>query len=478
MRTHHPTSMLTLTVLAAVALAGCLAGTSGPPGDIGGAADGDARWIPAEPDHDFSDAIEDLHVHEVPALHEGAFGLELVSHDPLTDGLEPVEALPGGFTEVDYQDGLAVVSSFEGTRGLTLVNVTDGGLEVLSHVHSGSENWDARFSDDGDWLFMGCQGGGLYGAYTGEMAPGGCVLDGPVPELPVMGDYEGSGIVAINVSDPTSPTVAAYTPSGPVHNLYTATIDGTVIVGNNRIELFAFDPASETFEHVADLPGVHDLHIQQHPVTGDWLLYTGADGTGFRIYDISDPTDPTEIAVLNDGPNGEAVLGWHEQTPAPGLIDGRHVTVVASESFQGVPQQVSVVDTTDPTDPVLLGQWTMPAELAHPEQLSYKFSSHNLDVSGTGQVVIGNYHAGVWVFDVSTVERMMDPVTLAYYQPHELVTTHGQQPSPYGVFTGAPYVWGAVWTDEGNVLAPDMNTGLYLLEPTWEWVEAGNATAT
>lgn len=451
-------------------LAGCVGALEGS--DAGAAAlqddDPERKMVPAVPDYDFTGAVEDVHPHDVPALHTAHHNLELVEFDPIMDGLEP-SAYASGYTEVDYHHGrgLGVVASLEGQRAATIFDVSEDGVETVSHVYSGSENWDVRFSDDGGWLFYGCQGPGRYGAAGGPV--GGCV-SGPMPQTPGMDGYQGSGIVAVNISDPANPEVAAYTPSAAVHNLYTATIDGTIYVANDETEIFSFHPASPHFEKASQIPGTHDLAIQKHPVTGDWLLYTGnSSGDGITIWDLNDPANPQFLSSLNKY-NGHQIIGWHEQTPAPTLIDGRHITLAGTESFVGQPNPVSIIDTTDPADPKLLGQWTLPGE--YTPQGNYKFSSHNIDVSPTGQVVMGAYHTGVWVFDISTEDRMRFPVTLGFYQPHEISPQAGQQATPYGKLTGSPYVWGAMWTNEAQVLAPDLNSGMYLLEPTWETAPA------
>lgn len=455
-----------IVILAAAGLAGCIGANPSGAGADAGPTSTSNLTVPVIPDRGFANAIDDTHAHEVPELHTDAHNLELVDFSPVTDGLDPA-AYGSGFSEVDVQDGRVLVSSVEGQRGFSILEIGDDGLTTQGHVYGGAETWDTRFSDDGNWAFMGCQGGGRYGAYGGDNAIGGCT-SGARPQAPVEGDYHASGIVAVDVSDPENPEPVAYTPSQPVHNLYTATINGTIVVANHDSQLFVFHPDDPRFEQVSTIPATHDVAIQQHPLTGEWLLYTGntSGGSGISIWNIDDPTDPVPVSTIHEGELGRKIVGWHEQTPSPGLIDGRHITVAAGEQFGGLPGPVSVIDTTDPTEPKLLGQWQIPGRYS--EQRSYKFSNHNVDISEDGQVAIGMYHAGVWVFDISTQDRQAYPPTLGFYQPHEVNPAAGQQPSPYGAFTGSPYVWGAQWTDDGQLVVPDLNSGVYLLEPTWE----------
>jgi hypothetical protein len=79
-----------------------------------------------------------------------------------------------------------------------------------------------------------------------------------------------------------------------------------------------------------------------------------------------------------------------------------------------------------------------------------------------GYVATGNYHAGVWVFDVGSPDRLLKPVTVGYYLPHE-------DPRAYGGTRNAPFawspdVWGAYFDSRGYVLAADWYSGFYVLK--------------
>ncbi len=460
-----PGPWMIVSTLTLVALAGCIM----PEDGIDGAIDGQGHWspyqTPAEPEQDFSDAIGVVHPHDVRQLHTDHYGLELVGHSGLLDGLEPY-VWSGGFIEVDIQGDLAVVASLTGMRAFTLVDISDlSDPQVLSHFYSGNDNWDVRLSEDGNHVFVGCQGDGLY-----TYAPlGDCTDYSGIPGVPP--GNEDQGIITVDITDRSNPEAVCWTPSQSNHNLFTATLDdGTTVVANDRTEIFVLQEDG-CLSKVANISGRHDVHIAQHPVTDEWLLYNGNDR--MSIHNVDDPSDTYRIGTLDT--NGfSGATGWHEQTPAPAAFGEVHVTMGGGERFGGEPGVVSVIDTTDPGNPKVTGTWRLPVEAPLDDdrffgQTSYMFSEHNMGVNQWGQVCIGHYHAGVWVIDVSTPERMQEPVTLAYYQPSEIVPGAVSTIHPLGgAMTSSPYVWGCQFTDDGrHVVVADMHSGLYILEGHW-----------
>lgn len=459
---------LVLLALSGAALAGCIE-DGALPGDgekdgVLGAEPVELYQTPPVPDFDFSTAIEIVHDHSNRALHENNFGVTLLGTNDLLEG--QAYPWPGGYIDVDIHGDLVVVATLMGPRAFTLVDISDKAApKVLSHFYSNEDNWDAAFSADGRYVFVACQ-------------PGGLVASAPVANC---NDYDGrptvaansdSGFVTVDITDPANPVGVCYTPGGSFHNIETGTLDdGTIIVGNPLTELFVLgDDGCGT--KVSEVPGQHDLQFQKHPITGDMLLYTGAsDGT---IYNVNDPKNPVEIGVFDPAGN-EALTMWHEQSPAPTTIRGKHLTLGASESSQGRPGPVAIVDTTDPNTPTAIGSWILPvpppqgrAELY--QQSGYMFSEHNGEISVLGQACMGNYHAGLWIFDISTEERMREPVTLAFYQTNELVPEAmvGSSHPAGGAWLGSPYNWGCAWTADGKyVITADSNSGLYVFSADW-----------
>lgn len=438
-----PSAWLTVLVLSTVALAGCL-GLAADDGsaagaDASGGAD-DALPVPKVPDYDFTTVVEDPHVHALPGLHTGGHGLRLVGYTDLTEALEP-GVTPGAYIEVDVEGDLVAVASRGGNRGFTLADISDPAApRAVSHVASITDTWDVRLTDGGRHLLMGMQGTST----ARENMPYG------------LGDRAVRGIAIYDLSDPQDPVFESYTPTTSVHNLHTATIANRTVVVNNGGEIFEMvgEEGAHALKRLAQVPGSHDVHLAPHPVNGTWVLYTGAEE--LSIYDLSDPADPVLLGGLPDRvPAGGTA--WHEQTPVPTMLHGRALLVGGGESGVGEPGPYTVFDVTDPRNASALGQWELPGSTV--TRGDYIFSAHNVAVRGT-LVATANYHAGVWVFDLATPERLEAPPTVAAFQPHRMDGYY-----PFGVSSYAPSVWGVEWTDDGLLVVPDEATGLYVLEP-------------
>jgi hypothetical protein len=194
----------------------------------------------------------------------------------------------------------------------------------------------------------------------------------------------------------------------------------------------------------------HDSFIERHPITGKLLLYVAYWDAGVRIVDISDLTQPREIAAYHDfAPSKLAQM--HDVKTFPALLNGRHVTAAAPEIVTAPEHgQMTFFDTTDPASPKKLGYWTLPGSAV--VDSPFDFSPHVFDTDAQGHVVIGHYHAGVWLIDA---HDPTNATTLGYYFPHE------ERPGYRGM---QPNVWGARFF-RGLVVATDGPTGLYFLKP-------------
>jgi len=121
-----------------------------------------------------------------------------------------------------------------------------------------------------------------------------------------------------------------------------------------------------------------------------------------------------------------------------------------------------VLDWTDPTNVTALGHWQIPGnpEIKEPGQLC-SMNSHEFN-TWNGYVATGNYHAGVWVFDAGSPERLTSPVTIGYYEPHETPAMEGGTRN--APFAWSPDVWGAYFDSRGYILAADWYSGFYVLK--------------
>ena len=457
-----------LAVALLLTLAGCLA-SPGPDEAADGGGDAAPEFapvVPPVPDFDFGTVVQPDHGnHNDPALHTVGHGLELVGHAYVHDVL-PSE-VKGAISAIDLWDDWAVVAGMDGGLGFALLDLSDRTApEAVSWFRSAANGFSARFSDDGNYVFYGCQMLGPTGNALSNVQ-GTCedpdALHAPDPTNPL---GEG-GIVAVDVSDKSDPRFVDFLPGLGSHNLIVATIAGQDTIVTDAGEILVFDRAAGELRKLSEVPLRHDGTLARHPLTGDWLL-AGGGGSTLNIYSLSDPAEPT--ALCEDCLTG--FEGWHEQTFIPGLVDGRFLLALGGESVTGLGGEqlgewMVLVDVTDPADPARLSQWQPPFAPLAP-WVDYTFSIHEMAATPTGQLAIAWYHAGVWVVDVSTRERQADPAILAAYQPHESMP-EVLEPGTYSghAVPFVPTVWGAGWTRDGYLVVPDVHTGLYVLEPAW-----------
>lgn len=450
-------------VLIVLLLAGCARSPSDASVETPTAGEVTADRLPEAPD--LTGVIDEDHggapwLHAVPELHEGSHGLRLVGYDPLTRpeaGDGPLET-DSAYIAMDTWGELVCIAHFAGSLGAmggaTIVDIADPtDPVVLSSIPSAAVNSDCQFTDDGQYLVLA--------TYTG-------VHEG-LPLPPPLNDAGAQGVSVYDVSDPAQPRFLFHDAQGAggdgYHNVFTAQIDDTHYVFQTYTgHILKIKEDGSGLEPVSRLEhSDHDLWVGQHPVTGDWVVATGA-GYGTAVFNVTDPSEPELLGVW-EGDREERSAGWHRQWPLAQLVDGRAYLVVAGEECSnGDSLPYQVLDWTDPTDLVHTGSWWIPGEPANPREAEphlCEMNSHEFEV-WDGYVASGNYHAGVWVFDVGSPERAGEPATIGYYLPSERPHDHGGTAN--APFVWSPNVWGAYFDERGYIVAADWWSGLYILE--------------
>lgn len=411
---------------------------------------------------DLSKIIDTTHggaheAHAVPELHKANGGMTEVGYNPLTQVMNgpSITDKDAGFAAIDTWHQYACVTRFAGLGGATIVDITDPAApKVLSNVESGMLNSDCQFTDDGDYL--------LLASYTGTH-PGLPLVPPP------LADAGANGVLVYDVKDKAKPIFlfhdvqgADAPAAGSYHNVFTATIHDMIYIfqtfsGN----ILSFTPGDGALKLVSKVEKAdHDMWVGQHPVTGAWIMITGAGG-GTRIYDMADPANPT---VLGEWAPHDGLTGWHRQWPLLDTVEGRALMVVAGEDCTtGHSRPYTVLDFTDPADIIELGNWQIPGKPQAPASPAHlcEFSAHEFE-TWNGYVATGNYHAGVWLIDIGTMERAKAPVVIGYYLPDEVPATNGG--SANTPFKWNPYVWGGYFDERGYVVAADMFSGLYVFK--------------
>ncbi|MEK6985687.1 MAG: hypothetical protein AABX89_04825 [Candidatus Thermoplasmatota archaeon] len=459
--------ILALVAVAALALAGCMAST-----DDSTSTDGpDLTNIPsvsptriADPGTDFSGVVVTDHgapgMHTIRALHGGSAFLEQVGYNALTDNINP-GAVGTGWGAAGLWRTYACFAQFAGTGAISIVDIADPiAPVVLSTVDDPLVNGDCQFTDDGNYMLAGAYLAGAEYPDFGEqpICPQGCPA--------------GGGINVWDVHDKSNPVHILYTNTGEYHTLqlyFDPITNATYVIQAYSGNIYRFDPNVPALGLVATVtPMEHDMWLARHPITGQSLLYTGSGG-GFIIYDFADPSDPKEIGLWNAEEGAEQNAGWHRQASVDQLIDGMAVVVVAGEDCgKGNSLPYSTVDVSDPTNPITLGTWSVPGNPRSDAQETpahlCEFSPHEFSVFD-GYVAAGNYHAGTWLFDIGSAERVRNPVTLGYHIPAtEPLTEEPVFGAQDLTFVWNPFVWGSFFDERGYIIAGDFSSGMYVLK--------------
>lgn len=481
MRTSHV--LLVLAVLGVSALAGCMGAQDGAAKQQAGR---EARRISgvggfvgepfagsvdvnrsAQPDYDFSTVVLGDHgapgLHAVRELHTHHYGLDQAGYSPLVEGKDPT-AYDSGFTALDvWDDGTnyyVCVTHFAGNGGADIADITDpASIKTLGHIDSGMVNSDCQFTDDGKYLFLG--------AYLG-LDPMNQVhqqLQGSLRALPVAGAYDllANGVSVWDVSDKSNPEFLFFSYTGTYHNLFTVTINDTYyLLQTYSNNIYRFDPDGggrlAWLNKTSTM--VHDMTVSRHPITGDWLLYTGK-GSGIAVINLNDPEHPQDLGEWAPASGGGHAVGWHEQEVIPQLVDGRALLIVAGETGGGNTLPYGVIDVTDPYNPTLLSEWIIPGSPSGSDPNFFTFSPHEIG-TWNGYVAVANYHAGVWLFDVGSAERVFEPVTIGQFYGSEEPVLNGAPQNPPFAFN--PDHWGAYFDSRGYVVTADWGSGLYVVK--------------
>jgi len=470
--------------LCALALlaSGCLS-SSGPTAVSPNAALPKLPVVPGAPivqDHDHADM----------SLHLDRFAMEPVALATGYDGPTPAGVF---YTEEDFKDGWAYVCRGGGQPGIgplgaslggfVIVNVSDPRNPLPVGQQEGVPCSDIKVNDANDLVFYATQRNAWYDIVANPAAP--------QEKLP-------RGVYLVNVADKAHPSVERFMPiplngvhtinyvnTGSRELLLVQTYDwmpdsglvagfpvpfpstGQVNPALQRSQIFEVTRAADgkrdlqllsVFSmHDVAPQGVnyfpHDVTVQKHPITGDWLAYYAYWDLGMVIVNINDPANPKLVSVFDDT-TPSAYVHLHQARPFPHLIDGKHITVTEPELPSAAESgQFTIVDTTDPAHPVKLGYWTLPGNLVIPG--GFLFSPHNFNLAN-GRIYAANYHAGIWVVDVGSPEHLAHPEAVGFFQADH----RNRAAEDCGI---ADSFWSAFYVD-GYVYGTDGCAGLTILQ--------------
>ena len=264
-----------------------------------------------------------------------------------------------------------------------------------------------------------------------------------------------------------------------------------------------------------EMDEIHDMFIQEDPLTGRTLLYIAAGfDTGFYVYDVTDP-------ALAIGANQQLLAewdltpqcreDWYSHTIDVATRDGRRIVTLPAEAFVSGDQSEDdqaegcgatagngdkagplwIVDATDfdklgrgsfadaldgdgeateealkaASSQTLISTWTNAAD--RPAQ-NINFTPHNQQIVGD-RIYLSGYHSGITVLDAKAAfaGRNERPREVGFIVPTGTPTRpiYSQAAPPASPFFTAfinfrPLVWDMV-AYKGSVVAADMTGGFY-----------------
>jgi len=161
-------------------------------------------------------------------------------------------------------------------------------------------------------------------------------------------------------------------------------------------------------EIVAQIPVSKDTHSHKVRVCGDLMLVNNEQlggrkpfEVGLRIFDVSDPSSPTETSLFKTGGRGVHRF-WYD-------CDTRRAYI--STEMDGYMEAIfMVVDVSDPKKPHevsrwwLPGQWTEGGEEAAWDSMKESYRHHHPVVLGD-RAYLGYWDAGYIILDISDIRQ-------------------------------------------------------------------------
>lgn len=245
-------------------------------------------------------------------------------------------------------------------------------------------------------------------------------------------------------------------------------VDMTPLPQNTNLN-YTYWQSGDSFE----FSSAHNLYIDENGVA--YIFGANVQKGGAIMLDLTqDPMNPVELGIYNNEYLHDGVV--------------RGDTLWGGAVYVG---DVHVIDVSDKTNPVLLSSWKTPNAFTH----NMWFSDDNNNLFTTDEVKNGSIAS----YDVSNI---FNPKEIDIWQPQDtgiiphnthfindfLVTSHytiginiidvkrpnnmietgRYDTSPSYNYEGFHGCWGAYpWLPSGKILATDIETGLYVFEPTY-----------
>ncbi len=224
-------------------------------------------------------------------------------------------------------------------------------------------------------------------------------------------------------------------------------------------------------QHTSGGEKIYKPYVSLHgpPYVVDNQVYLPYGSEGMIILDISNISGPEEISRLSFSPPFHSQFSMHSVLPLPekGLA---YVNSEDTSYGKGPLHHASIVDISDPSNPMLLSLFPEPVP---PAEVSYRdffekggwsgphninLLQHNRDVEKQGELFyIAHFNAGLRVYNV---EDPRLPVEVGYFMPPEPRKRYGPMPERDLVMQTED-----VLVDRrGFIYITDKNQGLWILK--------------
>lgn len=327
----------------------------------------------------------------------------------------------GSVADVWVEGGMAYVAR-RGAGGISIVSLEGGATEVGRFAPPGLFTQDVMVVDSL--------------AY--------------VSHEPVFGfDEYPFSVTMVDVSEPASPVVIGGVPVAVAPSAHNLWVDGdllTLAAAQTDFSLFdVSDPAVPRFlsRIDPDPATAHDIHVRNGLLFGSSMGFDGNRGQ-LLVASLANPANPTVLSEIVFDPFAFTHSSWLSP-------DGRHLYVAE----ENVNAPIRIFDVSSPGEPRFEGAY----------QPRLGTIPHHFQLRDANIAVLSHYKHGVEVVDVSDPTR---PRLVGFYDTHpgadeELDALQTAHDAGQDVFQGA---WGVHWTDDGRIVASDMNRGLFVFRFT------------
>lgn len=263
-------------------------------------------------------------------------------------------------------------------------------------------------------------------------------------------------VTALDVTDPSEPRVLGGVPTADTGVAHTVWLDGSLLAlasqVTDAIHLYdVSDPVSPVALSAIQARNAtaHDIHVRDGLLFGSYMGLHGDEEAELIVAGVTDPAHPAVMARIH---YPDAVLTHSSWL----TVDGRYLYV--TDEIVNAP--IRIFDVSDVAEPVLVGTY----------QPRLGTIPHHFHVRDGRFAYLSHYKHGVEVVDVSDPLR---PRLVGFYDTHpgadaDVEPTWNGSLAPSHEKEGFLYegVWGVDWTDDGRIVASDMNRGLFVFRYT------------